>query len=213
MDEHLDELRRLRGELVARSERLRLWSRLAGARMDLLTAQVCPPATADEVADDELSELADLVLGAGPAAAGGEDRVGALLALRAARRDLARRREHLDDLVCWSTAELLLEGSWRAPARAPQDGPAAVPGQRSARRRTAPRGELRSDGRRRDDLRGPAPQGGTVVALAPPPGAGSAGSALGAGSAPAVAVADAASDVPVGAVAPAAAGAACHTPR
>ncbi|WP_299035980.1 hypothetical protein [uncultured Pseudokineococcus sp.] len=133
MDEHLDELRQVRAELVARSERLRLWTRLAGARMDLLTAQVCPPATADEVAEDELSELADLVLGTGPATTTrGEDRVGALLALREARRDLVRRREHLDDLVCWSTAELLLEAAApRARAR--------VPGQRSARPGTAPR--------------------------------------------------------------------------
>lgn len=158
MDEDTDALRRVRSQLVARSERLRLWSRLAGARMDLLTAQVCPPATADEVADDELVELADLVLGTDPPAAGdGGDRVQALLALRAARRDLARRREHLDDLVCWSTAQLLLEGSAPVAGGGARVGRSGVPGQRSPLRQ--------------EDLHGLGPRDVAVVplALVPPP--------------------------------------------
>ena len=204
MDEHLDELRRLRAELVARSERLRLWSRLAGARMDLLTAQVCPPATADEVAADELSELVGLVLGPGAAStATGEDRVEALMALRAARRDLARRREHLDDLVCWSTAQLVLEGSVPPPDRGPRAALAGVPGQRSGRRRTSAR-EAPGAGTSPAgaDLRGTAPRGRAVVALASPAGA----------RAHLVVVAGAAGDGPLDAVA-STADAACHTPR
>lgn len=206
MDEHLDELRRLRAELVARSERLRLWSRLARARMDLLTAQVCPPATADEVADDDLAELAVLVLGTGPAVAPtGEDGVEALLALREARRVLARRREHLDDLVCWSTAQLLLEASAHAPlrtplqvlGRSPQDDRAGVPAQRPARRSSsrAPRG--------RD------PRGGAVVALVPPPAvAGPPVPSPGGAGEPAIGALGA-----LGAATPTGADAACHTPR
>lgn len=108
MDDDLDELRRLRAGLVARSERLRLWSRLVRARTDLLTARLCPPSTPEELREDGLAEIADLVLGSAPAPGGGEDPAAALVDLRRARHDLARRREHLDDLVCWATAELLL---------------------------------------------------------------------------------------------------------
>jgi hypothetical protein len=96
-----DDLVRRRADLVARAERLRLWSRLARARMDLLVAQVCPP---DE---DGLGGLASLVLDDDRPAA---DPVEQLLALREARRELARRREALDDDVCWSTAVLVLDG-------------------------------------------------------------------------------------------------------
>ncbi|MEJ5945424.1 hypothetical protein WDZ17_08970 [Pseudokineococcus basanitobsidens] len=120
MDGQPDPLRRERAELVARAERLRLWARLVRARTDLLVAQLCPPTGEEGAVDEDLDDLAALVLDVGGGVGGDAapqqdgrpyDRAEHLLALREARRALQRREEALADRLGWSTARLVLAGA------------------------------------------------------------------------------------------------------